>query len=36
MINVRRATLEELKPVVGIKLAATLVTHFTKLAVRSP
>ncbi len=33
--NVRRATLEELKPVVGMKLAATLVAHFTKLAVRS-
>ena len=36
MANVRRATREELQPVVGPKLAATLVAHFTKLAVESP
>ena len=35
MANVRRATREELQPVVGPKLAAALVAHFTQLAVES-
>ena len=35
LANVRRATREELQPVVGSKLADVLVRHFTRLAVRS-
>ena len=35
LANVRRATREELQPVVGSKLADVLVKHFTTLAVRS-